>query len=69
MITKSPPKRNTGVSLDQDVTQYLDDLARATDRSRSWLINAIIRRHAQHVKEAKTPPIALAHAELSVITT
>lgn len=67
MNTKSPPKRNTGVSLDHDVTQYLDNLARATDRSRSWLINAIIRRHAQQVKEEKTPPIAV--PELSMIAT
>jgi predicted transcriptional regulator len=37
----------TSLSLDPDVAAYLEQLGKKADRSRSWLINSIIRTHAQ----------------------
>ena len=37
----------TGVTLQTDVRQYLDQLARQLDRPRSYLINAIVREHME----------------------
>ena len=65
MNKNTKPKRNTGVSLDHDVTEYLDVLSRETDRSRSWLINAIVRQHVQLVKEKRAA--AVVEPELAVI--
>jgi len=44
-------KKTTGVTLDPDVIAYLAELAQQTDRSRSWLINSIIREHARQMRE------------------
>lgn len=46
-------KQITGVSFDPDVVAYLDELRQNTDRSRSWLINAIVRDYAQQMKERR----------------
>jgi predicted transcriptional regulator len=43
-------KHYTGVALDQEVVQFLADLSRETQRTRSWLINAIIRDQARRIR-------------------
>lgn len=40
-------KAYTGITLDLDVIKYLDDLAATQQRSRSFVINAIVREYAQ----------------------
>jgi hypothetical protein len=47
-IMKKKPKRiNTGITLEPDVVAYLEELGLREDRDRSWLINAIVREHAE----------------------
>ena len=40
-------KMTTGVSLELPVVQYLDEIANSDDRDRSYVINRIVREHAQ----------------------
>ena len=47
----SPRKIYTGIGLDPEVIQFLGELARETERPRSWLINAIVREKARNLKE------------------
>lgn len=44
-----PKKRAAGVMLDPDVIDFLAELAGNEGRSRSWLINYIIRHYAQQL--------------------
>ncbi len=41
------PKAQTGVSLDVEVLNYLDEVAHFDDRDRSYVINRIIREWAE----------------------
>lgn len=47
----SPRKIYTGIGLDPEVVKFLGDLARETERPRSWLINAIVREKARSLQE------------------
>lgn len=63
--TRAPtPKVNVTVRLEQEKVAFLDQLARAADRDRSYLIKAavddFIRHHRWQVEEVKK---ALAEAE------
>ena len=40
-------KVGTGVTLDRPVIQYLDQIAREEERSRSQVINRIVKDHAK----------------------
>ena len=42
-----PKKKQTAVTLDEDVLEYLKNLAIQEERSRSQLINRIVRSHAE----------------------
>ncbi len=48
-----PRKFYTGIGLDPEVIEFLADLARQTERPRSWLINAIVREKAQRLREER----------------
>ena len=54
------PKAQTGVSLDVEVLNYLDEVANSDDRDRSYIINRIVREWA----EAKGTPIPLKRKEV-----
>lgn len=43
-------KLYTGVGLDPEVVGFLAELSRQTDRTRSWLINAIVIDHARRLR-------------------
>ena len=47
MGKKQITKSVAGVALDSDVIEYLEELGKREDRSRSWLINTIVREHAE----------------------
>jgi predicted transcriptional regulator len=47
MKKKQITKSVAGVALDSDVIEYLEELGEREDRSRSWLINTIVREHAE----------------------
>ncbi len=40
-------KIKTSVSLDPETVDYLDTLAREAERSRSWVVKALARLHAE----------------------
>ena len=40
-------KKSAGVNFDPGVLEYIDDMANRQDLSRSYVINRIIRDHAQ----------------------
>jgi metal-responsive CopG/Arc/MetJ family transcriptional regulator len=58
-IAAKTPKAQTGVSLDVEVLKYLDHVASSDDRDRSYIINRIIREHA----ERNGTPIPVKHKE------
>lgn len=47
----APKKIYTGVGLDPEVVDFLADLSQETQRTRSWLINALIRDQARRMSE------------------
>ena len=47
----SPRKIYTGIGLDSDLVEFLGELARAYERPRSWVINAIVREKARSLQE------------------
>jgi predicted transcriptional regulator len=53
-MKKKSEKIISGVAFDPDVTDYLEELSEREDRSRSWLINTIIREHAKQHGQAKS---------------
>lgn len=57
-------KFTTGVSLEPDVVQYLDDLTRQTSLNRSWLLNAIVR---EYVRLAPSRPLVPLSSSETVI--
>ena len=49
-------KRAAGVMLDPDVLAFLTELSGCEGRSRSWLINYIIRHYAQQLAAKQKDP-------------
>ncbi len=41
----------TSVTLDPEAQEYISTIAGKVERSRSWVINALIKKHARLVKE------------------
>jgi metal-responsive CopG/Arc/MetJ family transcriptional regulator len=56
-------KFTTGVSLEVNVLRYLDEIANFDDRDRSYIINRIVREHAQS-KGTPIPPSTKVTKEL-----
>ncbi len=48
----------TGIGLDPEVVEFLAQLARESERPRSWLINAIVREKAQRLREEHAAAVA-----------
>lgn len=59
----SPRKIYTGIGLDPEVIEFLRDLARETERPRSWLINAIVREKARSLQEQHAAAAAEARGQ------
>lgn len=57
--TKMSKRVNTGIQLEPDVLAYLEDLKRKTERSRTWLVNAIVREHVRSIRERELQPALL----------
>jgi len=54
MKNKKAKKLIASVALDSDVIDYLESLGEKEDRSRSWLINTMVREYAQRFGKTKT---------------
>jgi hypothetical protein len=65
MSSTSSTRRNknykTGVSLEPEVVNYLDELAARTGLNRSWLLNTIVAEHAKLARDrGLVPPLSRA---------
>ena len=49
----------TGVSLEPEVTVYLDDLAHRMGMSRSWVLNTIVHEYAVLMEKKNLPPLSM----------
>jgi metal-responsive CopG/Arc/MetJ family transcriptional regulator len=47
----------TGVSLEPQVTDYLNDLAKRMGMSRSWVLNTIVYEYAQYIEHKNLKPL------------
>lgn len=56
MPTKSK-RFYTGVSLEPEVSEYLNDLARRMGMNRSWVLNTIIHEYASYIESKKLTPL------------
>ena len=54
---KQPSRHYTGVSLEPEVTAYLDDLALRMRMSRSWVLNTIVHEYAQFMERKSLTPL------------
>ena len=54
----TPKKIYTGIGLDPEVAQFLAELSQETDRPRSWLINALIRKQANSLRQEREAKVA-----------
>lgn len=48
----------TGVSLEPEVTQYLDGLSRRMGMNRSWVLNTIVQEYAAFIEKKNIMPLA-----------
>ena len=47
----------TGITLDPSVHAYLDDLAKRSRTSRSWMLNSIVYEYARMVENKELEPL------------
>lgn len=47
----------TGVSLEPEVSEYLNDLARRMRVSRSWVLNTIVHEYARYIEHNNLKPL------------
>ncbi len=55
--SQEPRKYYTGVSLEHEVTEYLDDLARRMGMNRSWVLNTIVHEYAAFMENKQLTPL------------
>ena len=56
--TNRPNRFRTGVSLDPEISAYLDDLALRMGTSRSWVLNTIVYEYAKFMEHKNLKPLA-----------
>lgn len=57
-LTQQPRKYYTGVSLEREVTAYLDDLSQRMGMNRSWVLNTIVHEYAAFMEKKQLAPLA-----------
>ena len=62
----SRKKFTTGVSLEPDVLQYLDQLTTQTSLNRSWVLNAIVREYIRLAHHGEPAPFPSREAIISL---
>lgn len=58
MSSKKSARFYTGVSLEPEVSAYLDELAFRMRMSRSWVLNTIVHEYAQYIEQKNLTPLA-----------
>lgn len=54
----------TGVSLEPQVTDYLNDLAQRMGMSRSWVLNTIVQEYARFIEDKNITPLSSREASI-----
>jgi hypothetical protein len=54
----------TGVSLEPQVTDYLNDLAKRMGMSRSWVLNTIVQEYARYIEDKNIQPLSSREAAI-----
>ena len=62
MSSKKNSRFYTGVSLEPEVSAYLDDLAQRMRMSRSWVLNTIVHEYAIFIEQKNIAPLAAREA-------
>lgn len=57
-IVKRPNRFYTGVSLEPEVSDYLNDLAKRMGMSRSWVLNTIVHEYAKLIESKDLRPLS-----------
>ena len=57
MSVKKSQRFYTGVSLEPEVTVYLDDLAGRMGMNRSWVLNTIVYEYAKIMERKNLKPL------------
>jgi len=57
MTFKKNSRFYTGVSLEPEVSAYLDDLAHRMRMSRSWVLNTIVHEYAKFIEHKNLTPL------------
>ena len=57
MSSKKNSRFYTGVSLEPEVSAYLDDLAQRMRMSRSWVLNTIVHEYARYIERKNLAPL------------
>jgi predicted transcriptional regulator len=58
MSSKKQQRFYTGVSLQPEISAYLDDLALRMGTSRSWVLNTIVYEYAKFMEHKNLKPLA-----------
>ena len=66
MSAKKSSRFYTGVSLEPEVSDYLDDLAERMGMSRSWVLNTIVYEYAKFMEQKNIKPLASREAIIRV---
>lgn len=56
-------RKSAGVKFESDVLSFIDQLAREQQRSRSFIINAILRWYAKWLAEQQEQKVDMAESE------
>jgi predicted transcriptional regulator len=57
MSSKTQNRFYTGVSLEPEVSRYLDDLAGRMGMSRSWVLNTLVYEYAKFMEHRNLKPL------------
>jgi predicted transcriptional regulator len=56
-VNNKSTRFRTGVSLEPEVTTYLDNLARRMGMNRSWVLNTIVCEYAKFMEQKNISPL------------
>jgi predicted transcriptional regulator len=56
-IANKSTRFRTGVSLEPEVTTYLDNLAHRMGMNRSWVLNTIVYEYAKFMEQKNLSPL------------
>ena len=64
--TRKKSRFYTGVSLEPEVSLYLDDLADRMRMNRSWVLNTIVHEYAKFIEQRNLSPLQSREAVIRI---